>query len=122
LLVGRFGNDISEGGAGDDVLLGGSGRDTLRGNAGDDLIVGGDDADILFGDEGSNRLVSDIADVDIYNDAVLNQLLNDWTQLRDITQLGESNTNDEAADELFGDADLDTILANANDTITGPTL
>ena len=35
------GNDVLEGGAGDDSLVGGLGNDTLRGGDGDDLLVGG---------------------------------------------------------------------------------
>ena len=61
------GNDVLEGGAGDDALFGGRGNDTLKGgtgndflvgNAGDDTLEGGEDADVLVGDD-AMRVVSD---------------------------------------------------------------
>jgi len=67
LLVSLFedGNDVLDGGAGDDALFGGRGNDTLKGgagcdylvgNSGNDLLDGGDENDILVGD-GATRVV-----------------------------------------------------------------
>jgi hypothetical protein len=61
------GNDILEGGAGDDAMFGGRGNDTLTGgagldylvgNAGNDVLDGGDENDVLVGDD-VTRVVDD---------------------------------------------------------------
>lgn len=51
-----LGNDIGQGGAGDDQLFGEGGRDILSGGRGNDTIFGGDGNDALFGDQGADFL------------------------------------------------------------------
>jgi Ca2+-binding RTX toxin-like protein len=51
------GNDLLEGGNGDDRLYGGLGNDILRGGAGDDRLWGGPGDDILTGGDGSDRFI-----------------------------------------------------------------
>src|SRR5690606_31848077 len=53
---GGSGNDVMDGGAGDDVLSGGSGNDALEGGAGDDILAGGSGNDILHGGLGDDVL------------------------------------------------------------------
>ena len=65
MLFGQAGDDILNGGGGNDALFGGAGDDDLRGNSGRDLLLGeaGDDAldggrlnDSLLGGEGNDVL------------------------------------------------------------------
>jgi RTX calcium-binding nonapeptide repeat (4 copies) len=53
---GGSGDDILNGGAGDDELVGGPGDDVLDGRSGDDELLGGDGDDYLSGDVGIDRL------------------------------------------------------------------
>ena len=50
------GDDVIEGGPGDDRLYGGIGNDTLEGGPGDDELYGGPDDDVLDGGEDDDRL------------------------------------------------------------------
>src|SRR5262245_9130305 len=52
------GNDMLNGGAGDDKVWGGSGNDRLDGGTGNDLLVGGFGADRMDGGNGSDVLLS----------------------------------------------------------------
>ena len=56
VLKGGKGDDILEGGAGDDRLRGGKGDDTLEGGAGDDRLRGGKGDDTLEGGAGDDIL------------------------------------------------------------------
>jgi hypothetical protein len=58
ILDGGPGDDALFGGRGNDTLTGGDGRDYLVGNAGDDMLDGGEENDILVGDD-ATRVVSD---------------------------------------------------------------
>jgi Ca2+-binding RTX toxin-like protein len=55
-VTGAGGDEVVDGGAGNDTLLGNMGRDSLTGGAGDDLIDGGADNDTLAGGEGNDTL------------------------------------------------------------------
>ena len=57
LLIGGSGNDALYGDGGNDVLLGGDGNDDLIGGAGDDVLVGGDGNDILLGGTGNDLII-----------------------------------------------------------------
>ncbi|MBM1892438.1 tandem-95 repeat protein [Sulfitobacter pseudonitzschiae] len=50
--AGEDGNDVLNGGDGDDMIFGEGGNDTLTGGQGDDTLSGGDDADVIFGGAG----------------------------------------------------------------------
>ena len=50
--AGEDGNDVLNGGDGDDMIFGEGGNDTLTGGEGDDTLSGGDDADVIFGGAG----------------------------------------------------------------------
>jgi hypothetical protein len=56
ILFGHFGDDRLDGGAGDDFLFGGHGYDVLLGGLGDDWLFGGPGVDFLDGGPGHNRL------------------------------------------------------------------
>src|SRR5207249_2800729 len=56
-IIGSFGNDSIDGGAGDDVLLGSWGNDTLIGGDGNDGMAGGVSFDLLMGGDGSDTLM-----------------------------------------------------------------
>lgn len=57
-------NDLSFGGAGDDVPFDDLGNDELHGGSGDDILFGGDAAgvDRLYGDDGNDVLIADTWD------------------------------------------------------------
>ena len=66
LLVGDVGNDVLDGGTGndqvaggdgDDTLTGGAGNDQLKGEHGDDDIDGGAGTDNLWGMDGNDDLI-----------------------------------------------------------------
>ncbi len=58
-LAGKSGEDTLKGGGGNDRLRGGDGADSLRGGIGDDRLRGGDGNDILRGARGEDRLRGD---------------------------------------------------------------
>ena len=60
ILDGGRGNDRLGGKAGDDILLGGPGNDQLWGDDGDDILRGGLGNDTLTGDDSSGGQGSDI--------------------------------------------------------------
>ncbi len=56
ILKGKKGNDVLNGGYGNDLLKGGKGKDTLSGDEGDDVLKGGKGKDILDGGAGDDSL------------------------------------------------------------------
>ena len=56
-LQGKGGSDILAGGAGNDILIGSSGDDTLDGGQDFDVLLGGDGADVLTGGDGDDWLL-----------------------------------------------------------------
>jgi Ca2+-binding RTX toxin-like protein len=56
LIQGGSGNDGISGDEGDDIITGGAGNDYLWGNGGDDTIHGGAGNDYIWGDGGDDRL------------------------------------------------------------------
>ncbi|WP_376093804.1 calcium-binding protein [Roseomonas sp. CCTCC AB2023176] len=54
-ITGGGGRDVLSGGSGDDEIRGGHGADTLYGSAGDDLLVGGPGADVIIGGVARDR-------------------------------------------------------------------
>jgi acyl-CoA thioesterase-1 len=57
-IIGGGGADLITGGAGDDFLFGGSGADQISGGGGSDIIDGGPGSDRLTGNEGADRFVA----------------------------------------------------------------
>ncbi|KDE39221.1 Alkaline phosphatase [Nitrincola lacisaponensis] len=55
-------NTVSDGSAGDDVLIGTDGNDLIHGYAGNDLIIGGPGNDILFGGLGADTFAWSLGD------------------------------------------------------------
>lgn len=49
VFIGKYGNDILNGGYGNDFLVGGQGNDILNGSFGNDILVGGHGDDFLNG-------------------------------------------------------------------------
>lgn len=72
-LYGEHGDDMMDGGAGDDVLYGYDGRDTLYGDSGNDFMDGGVDADTyLFGlGDGSDTIQADPQPLPGLNDVLV---------------------------------------------------
>ncbi|GEM_PF-2506661 len=95
-LFGLLGADVLEGMGGDDFLSGSNGNDVLRGGDGADVLLGGNDDDLLDGGAGNDRLVGGFGDDDLKG------------------RIGD--------DRLFGQAGNDTLLGGAGDDfMTGET-
>lgn len=60
------GNDIVDGGKGNDTLLAGGGNDLIYGDSGDDTIKGGLHDDYLYGEEGDDILIGGSGDDDLW--------------------------------------------------------
>ncbi len=56
--TGTAGNDLINGGIGDDVLSGLAGNDTINGGSGNDVILGGTGTDEISGDGGDDVLIA----------------------------------------------------------------
>lgn len=61
-IVGTEGDDVLEGGSGNDILCGLGGDDVLIGGSGDDVLVGGAGSDQLDGGSGNDTLYTDADD------------------------------------------------------------
>ena len=103
ILNGGNGNDVIAGLAGDDIINGGNGNDTLNGNSGRDTLNGGAGTDILNGGRGADTLNGG----------------NGWDTLngnRGADTLNGGNGND----TLGGGSGADTLNGgNGNDTLNG---
>lgn len=108
-LDGGDGDDLLNGGTGADVLFGGAGGDTLKGDVGKDVLVGGEGEDTLEGGSGNDT---------IYGlEGVFNSVGNDGNQIA-LSGFTGSETN-VAADELFGNANDDTLYMGNDDVASG---
>lgn len=65
LIQGGSGQDGISGGEGDDILTGGAGNDYIWGNGGNDTIHGGAGNDLIWGDGGNDRLYGGAGSDDI---------------------------------------------------------
>ena len=74
-IVGWYGKDLLNGGAGDDILWGGDGDDILNGGEGHDILLGGNGRNILDGGEGNDTLWAG-NDGDILDGGEGNDILN----------------------------------------------
>lgn len=105
------GNDIIQGGSGDDWIMGEEGNDILDGGADNDLIWGGQGADVIDGGSGNDILLGDqgtgTGDGQ-GNDTLRGGSGNDWLW------------GDGGDDELHGGDDRDALFGNqGNDTLDG---
>ena len=130
-IWGEGGADTIRGGAGDDDLFGGDGTDSVFGNSGNDELDGGIDRDILVGDSdfvetmGNDILNGGEGNDDLYGDlnvsapgAYGGNCGNDELHGGNGTDLLIGDTNFAAPskdgdDQLFGDADNDTLWGDA---------
>ncbi len=105
VLHGRKGDDVLDGGRGDDVLYGGKGHDVLDGGWGDDALYGGRGDDVLYGGWGDDALYGG------KGDDVLNASWGD--------NVMRGGKGDDVMDSGWG---ADTFVfreGDGNDTITG---
>lgn len=139
LLDGGFGNDRLYGGAGKDTLNGGFGNDTMYGGTGDDFLNGSDGDDLLDGGDGDDTLVGslgndilrggagdDFMDASIGNDVLIGGDGSDTMNAGDGHDLLDGGAGD---DRLIASAGNDTLDGGAgddeldggdgNDTLTG---
>jgi Ca2+-binding RTX toxin-like protein len=88
--------------AGDDILNGGGGNDWIEGNKGNDTLNGGDGNDVLLGDEGDDILNGGAGDDFLSGDV-------------------GADTLDGGAgiDMLYGGADLDTFVFHGTGALDG---
>jgi CubicO group peptidase (beta-lactamase class C family) len=133
-VIGGAGNDIINGGDGDDALFGMDGNDSIVGGSGDDFIVGMAGADTIFGGTGSDLLIAGVL-LDDPEESVDGIVLEWWSgdtytnrvgRLRG-TQGGGQNAypltvngnvlDDQAVDQLYGEADLDFFYFEVNSDI-----
>jgi Ca2+-binding RTX toxin-like protein len=126
------GNDILDGGTGNDFLVGGAGIDQLNGGTGDDVLVGGAGIDQLDGGDGIDT--ADLSDIEIGVIANLaggtfsysNELGVAITEvIRNIenligTQFNDNLIGNQGATRLEGGAGNDTLSGgDGNDTLLG---
>jgi Ca2+-binding RTX toxin-like protein len=105
VIQGGNGSDFVIAGPGDDIVDGGPGNDFVLGGEGNDLLRGGDGVDRLSGDEGNDTLYGD------GNDDVIFGFFGD-----DVLFGGDGN------DAVFGDIGSDLVFGdNGNDVLNGGT-
>ncbi|WP_336936279.1 beta strand repeat-containing protein [Acinetobacter beijerinckii] len=129
-LFGQGGNDQLNGDSGNDSLHGGTGNDILNGNAGNDTLIGGLGADTMSGGSGD-----DIYDVDDVGDVVVEQLnegidlvLSNLTytlgaNVENLTLTGSANINgtgNSLANTITGNTGNNTLMGGlGNDLLNG---
>ena len=116
-ITGTNGDDILNGGVGNDTLYGLSGNDTLNGNDGNDILWGGYGNDILNGGNGNDTLWGD-SGYDILNGGAGNDILNGGNRGKDrylfqrghgqdtINDTGYYNYSNEVDDIVFEGANF----------------
>jgi Ca2+-binding RTX toxin-like protein len=126
-LDGGDGNDVLDGQGGNDSLVGGNERDLLIGGMGADLLVGGNDQDLLIGGTTSHsgntaNITAIMAELTSTKFDYANRVkhLKEGTGgangLTKLDALTVQNDGD-AADMLFGNAELDWFFQSANDVL-----
>ena len=111
-LGGWYGNDILNGGAGNDALWGNDGNDIVNGGSGNDELWGDGGDDILNGDDGDDKLYGGYGN-DIVNGGAGNDAL--WGDAGDDILNGEDGD-----DKLYGGYGNDIVNGGAgNDALWG---
>lgn len=112
ILRGRDGDDGLYGADGDDILSGGAGDDTLHGEYGDDTLRGGDGDDMMFGHYGADDLRGGDGDDEMHGG-----------QDDDTLHGGKGDDalhGSDGDDTLAGGAGQDTLFGGVgDDTLTG---
>ena len=121
LLDGGFGNDRLYGDGGDDTLNGGFGNDIMYGGHGADLLSGSDGDDLLDGGDGDDTLVASLGN-DILRGGAGNDFM-DASIGNDVLSGGDGDDTLNAGDgddQLDGGAGKDRLFASAgNDILDG---
>lgn len=121
LLDGGFGNDRLYGGGGNDTLNGGFGNDIMYGGAGSDLLSGSDGDDTLDGGDGDDTLIASLGD-DILSGGGGNDFM-DASIGNDILNGGDGNDTLNAGDgndQLDGGIGNDRLFGSSgNDILNG---
>ncbi|HWS37198.1 MAG TPA: calcium-binding protein [Actinoplanes sp.] len=134
LLLGHSGADYISGGAGSDQIAGGAGNDKIYGGNGNDLIQGQTGSDTIDGGTGSDRILGYSGNDKIYggtgNDLLIGNAGNDMLSggAGDDDLVGEhykvvkgkviSNGSANAADKLYGGANVDICLISTKKSKT----
>ena len=115
-ITGTNGDDILNGGVGNDTLYGQNGNDTLNGNDGNDILWGGNGNDILNGGNGNDTLWGDNG-YDILNGGAGNDILNGGDREKDRYLFqrghGQDTINDTGRTEYLNEVD-DIVFEGAN--------
>lgn len=111
LIQGGAGNDTILAGYGNDVVYGGADRDSIDGGVGNDRLYGGADNDTILGGAGNDRLFGGTG-----SDTLDGGAGADFIDGGNYT--GATPTDDDQADRLTGGDGFDTFVAGNNDTIT----
>ncbi|MCL6692651.1 retention module-containing protein [Pseudomonas sp. R3.Fl] len=116
----RGGNDILEGGKGDDLLFGQGGNDTLLGGDGNDILFGGMGDDTLTGGAGADQFVWQKGETghDVVTDFNIGE--GDSLNLADLLQ-GEHATADSLAQYLTFSVNTTTSTTTISVNPTGAT-
>ena len=102
-----------------DIITGGAGIDDLSGHDGDDVLIGGADGDVLDGGDGTDTVSYETAAAGIR--AVLqNPTTNTGDAAGDSYVAVENLTGSDHADQLIGDANVNTIAGrDGKDRLVG---
>ena len=134
MLFGGDGNDLLDGGAGQNVLVGGPGNDHLKGGTARDVLIGGDGADTLESKGDDDLVIAGLSAFD-GEEADLSAIMAEWSrtdqtyeQRRDHLQNGgglngtavldaTTVTDDGDADLIVGGSGRDWFFIGAGDLI-----
>lgn len=120
-VLGMAGNDVVTGGNGQDRLWGNTGNDKLSGDGGDDWVSGGEGNDTLNGGQGQDKLMgrtgNDVLNGDDGDDSL-------WGDDGDDVLNGNNNndtlTGGKGADKLYGGSGDDKLYGDTgNDYLSG---
>ena len=120
LLKGGDGDDYADGGDGNDTLQGSHGQDTLIGGDGDDLLQGGNDSDSLIGGSGSDT-INGGGSSDFLDGGIGADSLNGGYGA-DTLLGGDGNDTLQGAngaDSMSGGTGNDTLMVAQGDTVEG---
>ena len=117
-IYGQAGNDTISGGAGNDILLGNDGTDTLQGQAGRDILIGGRHEDTLLGGGGQDIVIGSTTDFD-KDEAAIQAIMAEWSSNRnhrDRVRNLSGIQNKKFEDRLNGDNFLQRKTTVGNDS------